>query len=177
MNAMQNQARTTPASKEPTLEELEQLTKPGTDTALAQVAAQAAAKMAEGQLTAFELPKESFKTGETFQVGPEVPIDRVTELRLELMPMLLALQDQVQKLRAVLPQAGDDTMLATMRGMIYCPQCGAQLDGGANTSQVNTPYVHPMGSAAPKECTLSGRKFEKPKVFLKLLPVAVKKTA
>ncbi len=117
--------------------------------------------------------------GNIKQEAPKGALEELMALRMEFDAKLSHLMSQVSELKNQTsgPKLEGDVVMAQARVTVYCAECGVQLQGGAATAMANTPYVHPMGSAAPKPCSMVGVRFDMPWVYLKRLPAVAYKKA
>ena len=195
----QNAAKTPEMPRETTFEEMEKLTRPDTaqeafkdaaavappvtGTSSVTITQDVSQATVQGTLTINETeetpaPLEDLlalesKALNTTALGAAglAGVDRVSELRMEMEAKISHLMAQISELKTQHsgPKVEGDVILAKLRGTMYCPECDVMLHGGANTAMANTPYSHPMGSAAPKPCSLQGVRFDNAYVFLKKL--------
>lgn len=162
-------------TKEMTLEEMETATRPDVEALIAEDQRLDSSKNDDSKW-------DASSTGALALVreAPVPAFDVLTvindKVAFAVADLHTVLMSEIGKLRAELSQAPalqGELMMAPMRGTIYCPKCGLMLEGGAATSMATTPLLHPFSgspSLGGRTCDLIGREFEKPKVFIKVLP-------
>ncbi len=187
-NRLQNEAKTPDMPREMSLEEMDKLTRPNAaDEAFKAAAAQAAPALAVSEAPISEpvvdAEKLSVAVDQLLEIGqqmaPKGALEEVMGLRMEFDAKFNNLFAQIAELKTKSsgPKVEGDVVMAQIRGIVHCAECGVQLQGGANTAMANTPYLHPMGSAAPKPCSMVGVRFDMPWVYLKRLPAVPYKKA